>query len=51
LVLGRLAPEAEHVAPETTASEMLRVEAKEDVKVKATEAKEGEVVRVKAERV
>jgi hypothetical protein len=53
LLLGRLAPEAEHVAPETTASEMLRVEAKEDVKVKATEAKEGEVVRVrvKAERV
>jgi hypothetical protein len=51
LLLGRLVPLAEHVAPETTASEMLRVEAKEDVKVKATEAKEGEVVRVKAERI
>jgi hypothetical protein len=44
-------PLAEHVALETTASEILRVEAKEDVNVKATEAKEGEVVRVKAERV
>jgi hypothetical protein len=51
LLLDSESPEAEHVAPEVTASEMLRVEAKEDAKVKATEAAVGEVVRVKAERV
>jgi hypothetical protein len=51
LLLGSEAPLAEHVAPEVTASEMLRGEAKVDANVKATEAKVGEVVSVKAERV